>query len=69
MIMDSLSLDSPYLEEMFLFEHEENTASDDESDKEAHANESYVDRFSSSEDEEDSIPICIESIRKTVLPH
>jgi hypothetical protein len=41
-------MDSSCLEEMFLFESEENTASDDESDEEAHD----VDGFSYSEDSE-----------------
>lgn len=67
--MDSLLLDSPYLEEMFLFESEENitTATEDESD---HSDEEGhdVDGFSSSEEEEDdedipSVPICIENTR------
>ena len=66
--MDSLLLDSSYLEEMFLFESEENTttATEDEPDEEA----PDVDGFSSSEDEEDSddedipsVPICIENTR------
>ena len=58
--------DSPYLEEMFLFESEENTATEDESDEETRD----VDGFSSGEesdsvDDEDiqvpSVPICIEN--------
>jgi hypothetical protein len=66
--MDSLVLDSPYLEELFLFESEENalaaTSSEDESDEEAH----NLDGFSSSEESDDdksipSIPVCIENTR------
>jgi hypothetical protein len=64
MMMDSLVLDSPYIEELFLFESEENTAtsSEDESDEEAH----NLDGFSSSEESDDdenipSIPVCIEN--------
>jgi hypothetical protein len=67
MMMDSLVLDSPYVEELFLFESEENTAtsSEDESDEEAH----NLDGFSSSEESADddeniaSIPVCIENTR------
>ena len=58
--------DSPYLEEMFLFESEENTATEDESDEETRD----VYGFSSGEesdsvDDEDilSVPICIENTR------
>ena len=62
--MDSLFLNSPYLEEIFLFENEENAASDDVSDEEA----PDLDGLSSSEesdDEEDipSAPIFIKNTR------
>ena len=52
--MDSLFLNSPYLEEIFLFENEENAASDDVSDEEA----PDLDGLSSSEesDDEEDIP-------------
>lgn len=55
-------LDSPYLEEMFLFESEENTTPEDESDEEA----CDVDGYSTSEESDDDedipiVPICIEN--------
>ena len=59
-----MDLDSPYLEEMFLFKSEEthDTASEDESNEEAHD----VDGFSSSDksdNDEDiiSVSICIKN--------
>ena len=63
--MDSLFADSPYLEEMFLSESEENAISDDESDGEADVDEFSSSEESESDDDEDipSVPICIENTR------
>ena len=67
--MDSQFLDSPYLEEMFLFESEENTTSEDEFQVNE---EAMMDGFSSSEDSESdddeledsrNVSICIENTR------
>jgi hypothetical protein len=67
-MMDSQILDNPYLEEMFLFESEENRASEDEFDEEAHDVDGFLSGQESddSDDDEDTqrnVSICVENTR------